>query len=166
MYDSDYGFMGFRGWHGHRRAGRGAMVPIILRALLTKPMHGYEIISHLEEKSHGFWRPSAGSIYPNLQLLEERGLVTSTDENGKKVYSLTDEGRKEAEKIDKTFKAHWEHREQYATHFKERREIIGETFGLLRQIDEQDSEAKYAKAKKILEETRDKLADIAKEDKE
>ena len=78
MYDMDYGFMGFKGWRGSR-ARRGDMVPIILRALLEKPMHGYEIISELEEKSFGYWWPSAGSIYPNLQLLEEQGFVTVTN---------------------------------------------------------------------------------------
>jgi len=161
MYENDFGYMGFRGWHGHRRAGRGDMVPIILRALLNKPMHGYEIISYLEEKSHGFWRPSAGSIYPNLQLLEERGLVTSADDNGKKIYTLTDEGKKDAEKIDETFKAHWEHKEHRVEHYKALKIIMVESFGLLHKIDEQNSEEKYAEVKKILEETRDKLAKLA-----
>lgn len=162
MYDNDYGFMGFRGWHGGR-ARRGDMVPIILRVLLEKPMHGYEIMSHLDEKSHGMWRPSAGSVYPNLQMLEEKGLVTSADENGKKVYALTEAGKTAAQKIDEGFKAHWEHKEHHAKHFKEMKMTFIEIMGLLRQIDEQDSDAKYAEVKKIIEEMRDKLAKVAKE---
>jgi len=67
--------------------------PAILELLLEKPMHGYEIISTLEEKSHGMWRPSAGSIYPTLQLLEEKDLVTSETKNGKKVYTITKQGK-------------------------------------------------------------------------
>lgn len=159
MYDNE--FMGFRGWHGHHRAGRGDMAPIILRVLLKKPMHGYEIISTLEEKSHGFWRPSAGSIYPNLQLLEERGLVSSSDKNGKKIYALTDDGKVEAEKVDETFKAHWEHKEQHMKQFKELKLVVADIFGSLRKIAEQNSDEKYAQVKTILEEARDKLAKLA-----
>jgi DNA-binding PadR family transcriptional regulator len=162
MYDNEYGgFMGFRGWHGQHRAGRGDMAPIILRVLLQKPMHGYEIISTLEEKSHGFWRPSAGSIYPNLQLLEERGLITSQDENGKKVYTLTDEGKQEAEKVEENFKAHWEHKEQHVKHFKELKPLLGETFMLLKQIEDEGSEEKFEAVKKVIQEMRDKLAKLA-----
>jgi len=162
MYEGEFGYGGFRGWRGGR-ARRGDMVPIILKALLKKPMHGYEIISEMEGKSHGFWRPSAGSIYPNLQMLEEQGMVSSTTENGKKIYTLTDEGRAEAEKVEETFKAHWEHKEHHAKYFKELKGVAGDIFGLLRQIGEQDSEAKFAEVKKILEETRSKLAEVAKQ---
>jgi len=157
MYDSDFGFMGWRGG----RARRGDMMPIILRTLLKKPMHGYEIIGELEAKSHGFWRPSAGSIYPNLQLLEESGLVAGTEDKGKKVYALTVEGRTEAEKIDKSFKAPWEYREQYVKFFKEMRMTAGDIFGLLRQIAEEGSAEKYAETKSILESTREKLTAVA-----
>src|SRR6266540_2432552 len=88
------------------QARRGDMRPIILSALQTGPMHGYEIMRHLEEKSHGMWRPSPGSIYPTLQLLEEQELVTGEEKDGKKVYSLTDKGHKEAKQSDT--KAPWE----------------------------------------------------------
>src|SRR5580700_11427851 len=140
MNDNDFGFTGSRGWHGHR-ARRGDMVPTILRVLLEKPMHGYEIISHLEEKSYGFWRPSAGSVYPNLQLLEERGLVTGKDENGKKIYNLTEAGKEAAEKIDEKF-TNWEHKAPHARQFKELKMIFIESMGLLHQIAEQDSDEK------------------------
>jgi DNA-binding PadR family transcriptional regulator len=56
-------------------------------------MHGYEMMKALEEKSGGFYSPSAGSIYPTLQMLEDRGHVTSSQVEGKKVYSITDAGR-------------------------------------------------------------------------
>lgn len=63
------------------------------------PAHGYEIIRRLEERSGGLWRPSAGSVYPMLQQLEDEELVTSETESagtGKRVYSLTDRGREQA----------------------------------------------------------------------
>jgi DNA-binding PadR family transcriptional regulator len=89
---------GFRGAFGGGR-GRGSMVrrgeirPLILAALTTKPMHGYEVITELEAQSGGRWRPSAGSVYPTLQQLADEGLVTSEEIDGRRVYALTDEGK-------------------------------------------------------------------------
>lgn len=70
---------------------------VLLSALLDGPAHGYEIITRLDERTGGLWRPSAGSVYPTLQLLEEEGKLTGRDEGGKRIYELTDEGRAEAE---------------------------------------------------------------------
>ncbi len=81
------------------RRGRGGMIrrgeirPLILQALGTKPMHGYEVIQELETQSGGRWRPSAGSVYPTLQQLADEGLVTSEEIDGRRTYTLTDEGR-------------------------------------------------------------------------
>lgn len=57
------------------RAGRGMMEPAILAALSERPMHGYEIISYLEKRSQGYWRPSPGSVHPTLQPLEKKILL-------------------------------------------------------------------------------------------
>jgi DNA-binding PadR family transcriptional regulator len=65
----------------------------LLGLLQERPMHGYEMMKALEEKSGGFYAPSAGSVYPTLQMLEDRGLVTVSEAEGKKVYSITDAGR-------------------------------------------------------------------------
>jgi DNA-binding PadR family transcriptional regulator len=65
--------------------------------LSDKPMHGYDLIRELEQRSGGMWRPSPGSIYPTLQLLEDEGLVTGAEQEGKRVYSITDAGRAELE---------------------------------------------------------------------
>ena len=59
-------------------------------------MHGYEMISELEERTGGMWRPSPGSVYPTLQLLEDEGLISSEQTEGKRLYSLTDAGREQA----------------------------------------------------------------------
>jgi DNA-binding PadR family transcriptional regulator len=72
---------------------RGEVRPLILVALARKPMHGYEVIQALEAQSGGRWRPSAGSIYPTLQQLADEGLVTGSDVDGRRVYSVTDEGK-------------------------------------------------------------------------
>lgn len=81
------------GGEGGRFFGRGDMKFALLELLQERPMHGYEMIKALEEKSGGFYTPSPGSIYPTLQMLEEGGFVTSTEVEGKKVYTITDAGR-------------------------------------------------------------------------
>lgn len=97
MFDTGFEELGdLQGARKGFRAGRGMMEPAILGALSIKPMHGYEVIAFLEEKTHGIWRPSAGSVYPTLQLLEEKDLVACTESDGKKVYKLTQAGEAEA----------------------------------------------------------------------
>ncbi|MHB8595999.1 MAG: PadR family transcriptional regulator [Ktedonobacteraceae bacterium] len=81
------------GGDGPRFFGRGDMKFALLALLQERPMHGYEMIKALEAKSGGFYTPSPGSIYPTLQLLEDRSLVTVNEVEGKKVYSITDAGR-------------------------------------------------------------------------
>jgi DNA-binding PadR family transcriptional regulator len=62
--------------------------------LKEKPRYGYEIIRALEERSHGFYTPSPGVVYPTLQMLEEMGYASAAERDGKKIYTITDEGRK------------------------------------------------------------------------
>jgi DNA-binding PadR family transcriptional regulator len=69
----------------------------ILALLKERPMHGYEMIQEIAERSGGAWKPSPGSVYPTLQLLEDEGLIASESEGGKKLFTLTDQGRGEAE---------------------------------------------------------------------
>jgi DNA-binding PadR family transcriptional regulator len=76
---------------------RGNVRFAILAVLADKAMHGYQVIQELETRTAGRWRPSAGSIYPTLQQLEDEGLVTSEEIEGRRTYSLTDAGRKAAE---------------------------------------------------------------------
>lgn len=84
-------------WGGPRgrRMRRGDVRLAILRALADGPGHGYELIHRLEEASDGLWRPSPGSVYPTLQLLEDEGLARAEARDGKRIYELTDEGRAE-----------------------------------------------------------------------
>ena len=80
-----------------RRAGRGDIRAAILALLAEQPMHGYQIIQELSERTGGMWRPSPGSVYPTLQQLEDEELVRETaSESGKRVYELTEAGREQA----------------------------------------------------------------------
>jgi len=87
------GPFGNGGGEGRRFFGRGDVKYALLELLQDRPMHGYEMMKALEEKSGGFYVPSAGTIYPTLQMLEDRGLVTSSEVEGKKVYSISEAGR-------------------------------------------------------------------------
>ena len=72
---------------------KGDLKYVILDLIADKPHYGYEIIRALEERSHGFYVPSPGAVYPTLQMLEEMGYASATERDGKKIYAITDEGR-------------------------------------------------------------------------
>ena len=104
IFDWDFGF-GPRsrhggGGHGGRGPRRGFFrqgeVRLALLSLLGDgPAHGYELMKRLEERSGGMYQASAGTVYPVLQQLEDEGLIRAQDDDGKKVYHLTDAGRDE-----------------------------------------------------------------------
>jgi DNA-binding PadR family transcriptional regulator len=80
-----------------RRSRRGDVRAAILALLVERPMHGYEMIQEITERSGQYWRPSPGSVYPTLQLLADEGLVAITEgSGGKRHYELTDDGRQAA----------------------------------------------------------------------
>jgi DNA-binding PadR family transcriptional regulator len=85
---------------GGMRAARGNVRAAILGLLAERPMHGYEMIQELSSRTSGMWRPSAGSIYPTLQLLEDEGLVRGEESDGRRRFALTDAGRAEAERLE------------------------------------------------------------------
>jgi DNA-binding PadR family transcriptional regulator len=88
---------------GRGRGGRGRRPNVraaVLALLAERPMHGYEMITELETRTGGVWRPSPGSVYPTLQLLEDEGLIVSEESGGRKRFTLTDTGRAEAEQAE------------------------------------------------------------------
>lgn len=91
---------------GTSRMGKGDVRTAVLALLADKPMHGYQIIREIEERSNGSWKPSAGSVYPTLQLLADEGLISAEESNGRKTYALTDAGREAVAGSDTT--APWE----------------------------------------------------------
>jgi DNA-binding PadR family transcriptional regulator len=104
----------FRGFGRERLFSKGDLKYVILDLLKEKPRYGYEIIRDLEERSHGFYTPSPGVVYPTLQMLEEMGYASAAERDGKKIYTITEEGSKFlAEQKDFTdevkshMKRHW-----------------------------------------------------------
>lgn len=81
---------------GAPRMARGDVRAAVLALLAEEPMHGYQIIHEIEERSGGAWKPSAGSVYPTLQLLADEGLISAEEQGGRKTYSLTEAGREVA----------------------------------------------------------------------
>jgi DNA-binding PadR family transcriptional regulator len=92
---------GFKPW-GQRLFQKGYFKFLILDLLKDRPHYGYEIIRALEERFHGFYSPSPGIVYPTLQMFEEMGYVTSSQQDGKKIYTITDAGREFLVEREKT----------------------------------------------------------------
>lgn len=146
----------------HRRRGgqrrRGDVRSAILTLLAERPMHGYEMIGELEERTGGRWRPSAGSIYPTLQLLEDEGLVSLEQVDGRKVYSLTDPGRESAAALAER-KAPWQHDDDDSPHQRLRREAFRLRAALM-QVGQAGDADQAEKAVELLTDTRRKLYGI------
>src|SRR5437879_10049373 len=92
---------------------------VILKLVKDKPLHGYEVMNELEDQMHGCYSPSPGTVYPTLQWLEDEGLVVAKDVEGKKVYEITDAGRKFLD----------EHRDMVDDIFDRVREAVDRTLG-------------------------------------
>jgi DNA-binding PadR family transcriptional regulator len=111
---SDWGAAGFAPWWTGRRFESGQIRLALLALLEERPRHGYDLMKELDRRFGSNGRVSAGSIYPTLQLLEDEGLVTSRQEDGRKVYELTDAGRaeldREREHVDRLWRkaAEWQ----------------------------------------------------------
>ncbi|MGM7445061.1 PadR family transcriptional regulator [Streptomyces tunisiensis] len=148
---------GGRGRGGPRgRARRGDVRASILALLKDRPMHGYEMIQEIAERSGGAWKPSPGSVYPTLQLLEDEGLIVSESEGGKKLFSLTEAGRTAAEDGPE---APWEEATR-GVDWEALSEIRQAGFGLMEafgQVWKTGSKEQREKALAVINEARKKL---------
>jgi DNA-binding PadR family transcriptional regulator len=146
-----------------QRARRGDVRTAVLRLLAEQPMHGYQIIQELSERSGGAWSPSPGSVYPTLQLLADEGLVTSQETAGKKVFSLTESGVAAAgEMADQP--APWEEAAQSDTGVGGLREAAGRLMPAVFQIGRSGSAEQVTAAIAVLNDARKKLYVILAED--
>jgi DNA-binding PadR family transcriptional regulator len=91
-----------------RKARRGDIRTAALLLLAEEPRNGYQIMQEVEERSDGVWRPSPGSVYPALQQLEDEGLIRSEESDGRKLFALTDAGRKVVAERGEDKSAPWE----------------------------------------------------------
>jgi DNA-binding PadR family transcriptional regulator len=152
---------GFGGPHGSR-ARRGDVRPAILRLLSEQPMHGYQIIQELSARSDGAWTPSAGSVYPVLQLLADEGLVTAEETGGKKIFSLTEAGTATvAETAGQP--APWEEIAQGNPGAADYRASVGKFMAAVFQVGKNGTKAQTEAALVVLDEARKKLYSILAE---
>ncbi len=93
--------------------GPGEVRLALLSLLQDGPMHGYELMKQLEERSGGGYTASAGTVYPTLQQLEDEGLVRSEPDGGKRVYHLTPEGLREIEEESDAIARIWKRTEDW-----------------------------------------------------
>ena len=104
----------FRGPGRESPFHKGDLKYVILDLIKDKPRYGYEVIRALEELSYGFYTPSPGVVYPTLQMLEEIGYASATERDGKRVYTITEEGRQFlterkdlADEVKSQMRQHW-----------------------------------------------------------
>jgi len=142
------------------RMGRGDVRAAVLAILAERPMHGYQIMAEIEERSGGAWKPSPGSVYPTLQLLADEGLILSEESNGRKTYSLTPEGRLVADTADT---APWEAQEARGRHGALPKAGI-DLAQAVAQVGRTGKPAQVNEAVAVLDEARRKLYSILAQD--
>jgi DNA-binding PadR family transcriptional regulator len=143
---------GHRGPRGPRRAGRGEIRAAILLLLAEQPMHGYQIIGELAERTDGRWRPSAGAVYPALSLLADEGLVALSEDGGRKLATLTDEGTAYVEQHKDELGTPWE--QVGHGHGRELRHEVRALADAVEQVARTGTSEQVAAVTKLLEKTR------------
>ena len=137
------------------KAGRGDVRAGILALLREGPRNGYQIMSEIEERSGGAWRPSPGAVYPALSQLADEGLIEAEESSGRRTFRLTDEGRQYIEAHPEAARAAWESMTQ-----DEPGEVPGlfvqaaRLGGAIVQIAREGTPQQVHEAESILEETR------------
>lgn len=145
-------------WQGFPEAHRGDIAPIILSVLRDKPRHGYDIIKFLEDHSHGFYRPSPGSVYPTLQMLEEAGFVTAQKDGGKTVYTITEAGQRELK--ERAVPTPWREDGLDWQAMADLRDQGWQTMKIIREIIKSRDHKKYEQTARIIEEASHKLEKV------
>jgi DNA-binding PadR family transcriptional regulator len=161
-----FGGRGFgrHGGRGRGRARRGDVRAAILFLLAERPMHGYEIIQELDDRTGGVWRPSPGSVYPALQLLEDEGLIRSEESSGRRLFELTDAGREAHAALPEDGKP-WEQVTAAVNPVNlQLRDGVAQIHLAVHQVAGAGTEEQKAKAAQILTETRKALYRLLAED--
>jgi DNA-binding PadR family transcriptional regulator len=145
------GMGGPGGFRRGRKARRGDVRTAALLLLAEEPRNGYQIMQELEERSGGGWRPSAGSIYPALQLLEDEGLVRSEEVDGRKLLHLTDAGRRLVEDRGADQPAPWDELAgDLSDDARAIMSVVREVVIAVTQVLQVGDEAQRAEARKLL----------------
>jgi len=139
------------------RRSRGDMRAAILLLLSEEPMHGYQIIQELTDRSSGRWTPSPGAVYPALSQLERDGLIDVEADSQRRVFSLTEEGRAEAERLKEAGPAPWESTNAGSEDDSAMRMAIARVGSAAAQIARFGTAEQAAEAEKMLDKTARRL---------
>jgi DNA-binding PadR family transcriptional regulator len=157
-FGPEFGPRGERG-RGHRRgrpgrAGRGDVRTAILKLLAEEPMHGYQLMQAVADRTGGGWRLSPGAVYPTIAQLEDEGLVQISTDGGRKLVTLTDSGRAHVESLGDVdpFAAFGGEGDRV-----DLRGAIGELMGAAAQLARVADPAQLAAAAKVLSDARRSL---------
>ncbi|MFL6099618.1 MAG: PadR family transcriptional regulator [Actinomycetales bacterium] len=162
-----FGRPGGRRGGGRRggRGGRGDVRAATLLLLADEPMHGYELIQRIQDKSGGVWVPSPGSIYPALQQLEDEGLVAFERVEGRKTASLTDAGRAYIEEHRAELGAPWDDVSGGPGGGpRELHQLVGALIGAVHTVGQVGTRAQVKQAAEVLGQARKQLYRILAED--
>jgi DNA-binding PadR family transcriptional regulator len=148
------------------RARRGDVRAAILDLLAEGgSWNGYQIIQEIAGRTDGVWRPSAGSVYPALQQLEDEGLISPEGEGRRRMYSLTDEGRAYAEEHADELRASWDSAAGMADDTAiELGDMIRQVMMAVMEVRRAGSPSQLAAARRVLAETRRSMYRILAED--
>lgn len=138
-----------------QRAKRGDVHAAVMALLTEQDMHGYQIIQELSERSGGAWNPSPGSVYPALQSLEENRMVSSEESGGKRVFSLTELGRKHAAMLPE--QAPWDEMAQDSNSSGRLRDVFHGLMSATSQIATRGDAEQIEKATNILADARKRI---------
>jgi len=158
------GYGGGQFFGGGPKVRRGDVRIAILALLAEEPMHGYQIIGEITERSGGAWKPSPGSVYPTLQQLEDEGLVRSEDRDGRKTYELTSEGSAYVDEHHEEVVAPWDQVRTADDSLIELRDVAFQLGAAVMQVARAGSDEQIERAKAILNDARSKIYRLLAED--
>ena len=154
-----------RGRGRRQRMGRGDVRSAALALLSEQPMHGYQLIQEIAERSNGSWRPSPGSVYPALSLLEDEGLVTIERIEGRRQVSLTETGRtyvaEHKDELDAVWNTATEDEDDLTVELREEGQQL---FFAAMQVFQTGTEEQVRSARRVITDARRSLYRILAED--
>jgi DNA-binding PadR family transcriptional regulator len=151
------------------RFERGDIKYVVLDLLRDRPSYGYEIIRALEERFGGLYTPSAGTVYPTLQMLEETGYVTSSQVEGRKIYTITSEGtrfleeqKSQVDDVHRRMSGWWDRRASS----EEVHDMVGRMKDMLKTVKHNRrniNPEKLRKIREVLERTQREIEDLLRD---
>jgi len=158
MFDRSFG----RGPRARKGDVRSAILDLLAEG---GQWNGYQLIQEIAGRTSGVWRPSAGSVYPALQQLEDEGLIAPEGEGRRRMYTLTDAGRTYAEEHADELNSAWDAAAGMTDdEAMELRDLIRQVMVAVMEVRRAGSPEQLAQARAVLVQTRRSMYRILAED--